>query len=188
MNKILLVAFFALILTASPSYADCTREQAFNKMTKLNQLNIKLQSEVPLDPSKDPEAMNQAYLRNKEFADQMAPAGPLLAAGKYREACAIYDQVAVHFNFDLSSAKGLTMKQLSRDGGKSVSGGCDISEVARRTIALTKDFQTAYDAGRFTYQRQREFSKDSEEAARLSTTDPGRACQKLDELRKKYEL
>jgi len=142
--------------------AQCTRDQAFNKMMKVNQLSASLQAEVPLDPRKDPNGMNTAYQRVKEFTDMMTPAGPLLAEGKYTEACKIYDQVAAKFGFDLKGSKALTMDELRKNGGKKNAGDCDITEMAKRNVQLATDFQQAYASGKFTYERQRQFSKDSE--------------------------
>lgn len=188
MKNILLNFIISTLFSSNLVLADCNKEQAFDKMIKLNQLNVELQNEVPKDPTTDPDAMNRAYERIKEYTDLIVPAGPLLAAGKYNEACAIYDQTAKHFNFNISSAKSLSMKQLQKDGGRSVSGKCNISDVAKRSVGLAQDFAKAYEEGRFTYERQRQFSKDSEELNALASSDPGRACEGIEKLRAEYGL
>ncbi len=183
---------FPLIITAftlpNLVIAECTRDQAFNKMMKLNQLNMDIQSQVPADPRKHPRAMSEAHAKMVMFTTEMAPAGPLLADGKYNEACAIYDKVAAKFGFNLNAAKSLTMEQLEKDGGKSVGGKCDVTEMAIRNAKLMEDFSKAYDAGKFTYERQREFSKDSENLGRFGSSDPGKACDEIARLRDKYQL
>jgi hypothetical protein len=175
----LLLVFFA----ASQARAGCTRDEAFNKMIALQQLNIKLQGEVPLDPRTDPAAMEKAYARNKDFADRMAKAGPLLAAGKFDEACAIYEQLAKDYDFPLGATPSVTMDTVTNS-----TGGCDVTEAAKRMVALAQDFQKAYAEGRFTYEQQRQFSKDHEAAAALLTVDPGKSCAEIDALRAKYGL
>ncbi|HEY8241499.1 MAG TPA: hypothetical protein VIH35_08630, partial [Kiritimatiellia bacterium] len=147
------------------------------------QLNIKLQGEVPLDPRKDPAAMERALARNKDFAERVAKASLLLAQGHHDEACAIYDQLAKEYNFSFDAAPSLTMDDLAKPGP-----GCDVTEAAKRMVALATDFQKAYAEGRFTFEQQRQFSKDHETAAALATVDPAKACAEIDALRAKYGL
>lgn len=187
--KIILSAAMALLVAlASTTRAGCTPDEAFNKMIALNQLNIKLQGEVPLDPTKDPEGMNRAFERAKAFSEAMAKAGPLLADGKFDEACAIYDKIATDFDFSFPATPSKTMDDLRKDGGTGSTGDCDVAGAAERMLALAEDFEKAYAAGKFSYERQREFSKDSETAAALTTVDPSKACEEIAALRKKYGL
>jgi hypothetical protein len=118
----------------------------------------------------------------------MAPAGQLLADGKYNEACTVYDEVAQRFGFDMKSSNAITMDELRKNGGSKKAGDCDITELAKRNVQLATDFQKAYDAGKFSYERQRQFSKDSEKLNMLATSDPGAACRAIDELRAEYGL
>ena len=178
----------ALLVIPTIAHSECTRDQAFNKMMKINQLSASIQSEMPLDPRSEPGAAQTSYERLKDFTDMMAPTGQLLADGKYTEACAIYDQIAQKFGLNMKSSNALTMEQLRKSGGKKGPGGCDVAELARRNIKLATDFQAAYDAGKFTYERQRQFSKDSEKLNMLATSDPGAACRELDQLRAQYGL
>ena len=187
--KIILSAVAALVLAVnSPARAGCTPDEAMNKMIALNQLNIKLQGEIPLDPTKDPEAMNRAFERAKAFSEAMAKAGPLLADGKFDEACAIYDKVAKDFDFSFPATSSLKMDDLRKDGGAGPTGECDITQAAERMVALAEDFEKAYAAGKFSYERQRQFSKDTEPVAALTSTDPSKACEEIAALRKKYGL
>ncbi|MFN8392932.1 MAG: hypothetical protein U0136_21745 [Bdellovibrionota bacterium] len=189
MKKVFCVAMLSLAgVLPLRANADCTRDDAFNKMMKMNQLSTKLQSEVPLDPRVDGAAMNSAADRIKAYADMMAPSGQLLAEGKYNDACALYDKVAAHFGFELDKSNALTMDDLRKNNGKKKAGDCDIVEMAKRNAALANDFKAAYDAGKFTYERQREYSKDSEKLNMLATSDPGAACREIDALRAKYGL
>lgn len=87
-----------------------------------------------------------------------------------------------------SSTTALSPKQVSKDTGKSANAPCDASEVLRRSIRLSVDFQRASKSGAFTPERQQEFSKDSQETNQLATSDPERACKELAGLRKKYGL
>lgn len=182
--------FLCLVVIAFPSLAhtECTRDQAFNKMMKINQLSASLQAEVPLDPRSNPGGSNAAYERMKEFTDMMAPTGQLLADGKYNDACKAYETIAQKFGFDMKGPNALTMEQLRKDGAKKKSSDCDISEMARKNMELVTDFQKAYDAGKFTYERQRQFSKDSEKLNMLATSDPGAACREIARLRAEYGL
>jgi hypothetical protein len=182
--------FLCLVVIAFPTLAqtECTRDQAFNKMMKINQLSASLQAEVPLDPRSDPADSNAAYERMNEFTEMMAPTGQLLAAGKYNEACKAYDAIAQKFGFDMKGSNALSMEQLRKDGGKKKAGDCDVTELARRTVELATDFQKANDAGKFTYERQRQFSKDSEKMNMLATSDPGAACSEIARLRAEYAL
>ena len=184
--KKLIFSFF--ILTLDLAYADCTRDQAFNKMMKLNQLSASIQSEVPLDPREDAGGMNAAYEKMKDYSDRMAPAGPMLADGRYNEACKIYDETAKHFGFNLGASNALTMDQLKANGGKKAKGDCDLTEMAKQNVKLATDFQVAYASGKFTYEEQRQFSKDSEKLNMLATSDPGAACREIEVLRTKYKL
>lgn len=179
-----------LIYSALPSAAsaECSREQAFDKMMKLNQLSASLQATVPTDPRQDGEAMNSAYEKIKDFTDRMAPAGPMLADGRYTEACKIYDETAKHFGFNLGASNALTMEQLQKNGGRKKAGDCDITEMAKQNVKLATDFQVAYGAGKFSYEQQRQFSKDSEKLNMLATSDPGAACREIKVLRSKYGL
>ena len=188
MKTILSAAVVLLLAVSTVTRAGCTPDEAMNKMIALNQLNIKLQGEVPLDPTKDPEAMNRAFERAKVFSEAMAKAGPLLAEGKFDEACAIYDKVAKDFDFSFLATPSLTMDDLRKDGGAGAGGECDVTQAAERMLALAEDFEKAYAAGKFSYERQREFSKDSETAAALTTVDPSKACQEIAALRQKYGL
>jgi hypothetical protein len=185
MKKLIICIYVAAVSTVN---AECTREQAFNKMMKLNELSASLQSEVPLDPTKDVSGMNSSYLKMKDYTDRIAPAGPMLADGRYNEACKIYDDTAKHFGFNLTASKALTMDQLKKNGGKKNAGDCDISEMAKRNVKLATDFQLAYGEGKFTYEEQRQFSKDSEKLNMLATSDPGAACREMEVLRAKYGL
>ena len=179
----------ALLFAVTPiARAGCTADEAFNKMIALNQLNIKLQGEVPLDPTKDPEGMDRAFQRAKVFTDAMAKAGPLLADGKFDEACAIYDKIAKDFDFSFPATTSLKMDDLRKDGGAGPTGGCDLTKAAESMLALAEDFEKAYAAGKFTYERQREFSKDTEPVAAMTTTDPSKACEEIAALRTKYGL
>ena len=188
MKIILSAALFLLVSITPLARAGCTPDEAMNKMIALNQLNIQLQGEVPLDPTKDPEAMNRAFERAKIFSEAMAKAGPLLAEGKFDEACAVYDKVAKDFNFSFPETPSVTMDDLRGDGGAGAGGECDVTQAAERMLALAEDFEKAYAAGKFSYERQREFSKDSETAAALTTVDPSKACEEIAALRKKYGL
>jgi len=77
---------------------------------------------------------------------------------------------------------------LAADGGKSVSGGCSLTDVSERTVQMMLDFQRAFNEGKFSYERQRQFSKDSEALGRLSGSNPGAACKEIERLRKDYNL
>jgi hypothetical protein len=182
------ILFLAVIASPGLAYTECTRDQAFDKMMKLNQLSASLQAEVPLDPRTNPGGSNAAYGRIKEFSEMIAPTGKLLADGKYNEACKAYDEIAQKFGFHMKGSDALTMDQLRKDGGRKKAGDCDITEMAKRNIELATDFQKAYDAGQFTYERQREFSKASEKLNMLATSDPGAACQEIARLRAEYGL
>ena len=186
MNK--LIPTLLTLVLATNAWADCTRDQAFDKMMKLNQLSASLNAEVPIDPRVDGAGMNSAFQRIKEYTDRMAPAGPLLAEGRYNEACKIYDETAAHFGFNLASSNALTMDQLRKDGGRKKAGECDITELAKRNVQLATDFATAFGAGKFTYEQQRQYSKDSEKLNMLATSDPGAACREIEALRAKYGL
>lgn len=169
-------------------HAECTRDQAFNKMMKINQLSASLQSEVPLDPRANPTGMKSSYERLKDYTDMMAPAGQLLADGKYNEACKIYDSVAARFGFDLKTSNALTMDDLRKDGGRKKAGGCDVTELARRNAEFAAAFASAYAAGAFSFEQQRQFSKDSEKLNMLATSDPSQACEEIARLKTKYGL
>jgi hypothetical protein len=80
------------------------------------------------------------------------------------------------------------MDDLRKNGGAKKAGGCDVTELARRNAELAVAFSQAYAAGDFTFERQREFSKDSERLNMLSTSDPSRACEEIARLKTKYGL
>jgi len=82
----------------------------------------------------------------------------------------------------------MTIVQLRKNGAQTKAGGCDIVEMAKRNVKLATGFQAAYDAGKFTYDRQRQFSKDSEKLNMLATSDPKAACDEIDVLRARYGL
>jgi hypothetical protein len=177
-----------LILFSSVALADCTKDQAFNKMMKVNQINVAIQAEMPKDPSADVDAANAAVERIQDFATMMAPAGPLLAAGKYNEACIIYDQITAKYGAGVNAPPPTTMEQIKKNGAQKKKGGCDIIEMAKQNAQLAVDFQAAYDEGKFTTERQRQFSKDSEKLNMLATSDPSAACDEIALLRRKYGL
>jgi hypothetical protein len=184
----LTIIFIANITSSSIALADCTKDQAFNKMMKVNQINVALQAEIPKDPSADVDAFNAVVERNQDFASMMAPAGPLLASGKYNEACAIYDQITAKYGTGLKAPPPTTMEEIKKSGAQKKKGGCDIVEMAKRNAQLAVDFQAAYDEGKFTFERQRQFSKDSEKLNMLATSDPSAACDEIEALRAKYGL
>ena len=178
-------SFSAISLQA---VADCTKDQAFNKMMKVNQINVALQAEMPKDPSADVDAANAVVEKIQDFASMMAPAGPLLAAGKYSEACAIYDQITAKYGAGVKAPPATTMDEIKANGAQKKKGGCDIVEMAKQNAQLSVDFASAFDAGKITQERQRQFSKDSEKLNMLATSDPSAACDEIAALRAKYGL
>jgi len=45
--RIVIILVTSTLASTAVSFADCTRDEAFNKMMKVNQVNVSLQAEMP---------------------------------------------------------------------------------------------------------------------------------------------
>jgi hypothetical protein len=179
-----LFTLFTLINAAS---AECTRDQAFNKMMELNKYSTQLQMQMP-DPKKDPSKFNQEQEKFQTYSKRLASGGPLLAAQKYNEACKVYEDLAKDFKVPESNGKTLTMERLHTDGGRGPQGSCDLTAAAMKMAELSNAFKKAADAGKFPYERSREFGVATEKIGIAMNEDPSRACLMIDQAYADFKL
>ena len=179
-----LVGLLSLNLSAS-ARADCTQEQAFNRMMALNQVGAKLQAALP-DPREDPAGYEANYQRVIDFSTRLASAGPLLAAQKYNEACAVYQKLESDFKVDTGKSNTLTLSELKKDGGKGRGGTCDLSEAAIRMAQITDKYVEARKHNKLSPLQAKEFDRQSREIGITMNEDPSKACTQMADLEKLF--
>lgn len=176
----------SLLVAHAAAHADCTREQAFNKMMAFNPVSAKLQQDWSETLQKDPAAANAKMERIKTLSVQIGKGSELLAAEKYGEACVLYDQLATQYGVSFKDSKTLTMEQLAKDGGRGPGGKCDITEAALRMKSLSDNFEKSMQSGSLPQQKQDALMKRFNEIAVLLSSDPSAACDLIDRTSKEY--
>lgn len=179
----------ALLLSAiNSAHADCTREEAFNKMMALNPVTGRMQQDWAETLQKNPAAANAKVEKIKAFSGRLGEASTLLAQEKYGAACVIYDALAKEAGVSLENSGTLTMKQLETDGGRGTNGACDLTEAAKRSNALAASFHKQYPPGKATDAQSRDFSKRMSDIGIEMSSNPSKACALIDDATKQYGL
>ncbi len=185
------ITFIGITLTfccAASAFAECTRDQAFNRMMQLNTKSMNFQAEVSKLLTTDPEKFNAEQARFKDFAVKLGSGGKLLADGRYNEACALYSALDREFNLPADRKQTLTMERLRKNGGKSTATGCDLSQAAIKMAALSSAFAHAFDEGKITSAQSTQFTRDTESIGVVMNQEPSKACLMIVETAAKFEL
>jgi hypothetical protein len=164
------------------AHGACSREDALNKMTALNQFGMKQQAALP-DPLKDPAGYNANYQQVIDFGTRLAEVGKTLAAKEYDQACATYDALAKDYHVDIAGQHVRPMSEIEAEAKKPPKGKCDLAEAARRSMWLTESFQKRAGGDRDAWQR---FGKETEPVGLLMQQDPNEACGLIDDIALKY--
>ena len=183
----LCLLFVLLAVSASSSFAECNRDQAFNKMMVLGHAQTKMNTEISSLPSGRAKQVKQ--LRWAELSKEVAMVGSTLAAEKYTEACGEYDRIAKKYDIDLekSSSGVITMEQIRKDGGKG-SGPCSQADASKKLMGMSEQLQDRAANGEISRGVLSAFFEETEPLGAMMYTDPGAVCKKLDSLKPKYEL
>ena len=115
MRQIHILAAISLCFTlVELAHADCTQEQAFNKMMVLNQAKSEVQAKMnslPAGPAK-----NSVMARWARLGQEIAMVGKDLASKNYNVACTKYDQIAQRhkINVEEVAKRSKTVAQLKK--------------------------------------------------------------------------
>ena len=177
----------ALSLSAATAHADCTRDDAFNKMMALNQYGMRLQAALP-DPLKDPDGYNANYKKVMDFNTRLGNVGQTLADGKYGEACATYDALAKDYGVDYAAQAVRPLSAYEADAKAPPKAGCDIVEASKRSMWLTTAFQQHAEAKKLDREAWVTFGNETEPVGLAMQQDPAEACAMIDRIAAKYGL
>ncbi len=173
--------FLALLLiTAGTSCSGgCDANQATNKMLALNKVQGRLASHGSAVDSATSVAL----------AKESGAISELIAQQKYGEACEQAEALAKRMGLDLAKEQEgmLTIEQLAKDGGKG-SGTCSVADAAKKQMEVHAMLQAEVDAGKRTSDIFAQFGEDTKGYAELLATNPSKACELLEELKKRYGL
>ena len=174
--------YLALLLVGlllSSCTRECDSNEAYNRMLALGKVQSRLVAKG---------GEGGAALANL-LATESVPVGELIAQGKYGEACKKADEIEAAHGLDLKGEISgmVTMEELAKDGGKG-SGHCSMADASRKQMELHGLLQAEVDNGKRSSEVFRDFAKDTLSFGDLLTSDPSKACDLIEDLRKKYEL
>lgn len=113
----------------------------------------------------------------------------LIAQKKYGEACKLADEIAAKYKLNLAAEQEemISVEQLAKDGGKGA-GKCSVADAAKMQMELHASLQTEVTAGRMQQDIFNRFNNDTKDYASLLSTNPGKACELFEKLKKDYGL
>jgi hypothetical protein len=155
----------------------CDADQATNRMLALNKLQARLFAQGG-------EGITTFAIA---LQSESGAVSELIAQQRYNEACAKVLELEKRYKLDLTKeAEGmLTIEQLRADGGKGT-GSCSIADAAKKQMELHSLLQKEVDAGRKSSSIFSDFAVDTQGYGEMLATDPSKACELFESLRKKY--
>lgn len=113
----------------------------------------------------------------------------LIAQGDFSGACKRADEIEAKYKLDLASEqKGmLTIEQLTKDGGKGT-GSCSISEASIKQMEIHSQIQAAIASGQKPADSINRFSDKTMKFGELLVSDPSKACELLEQVKRELEL
>jgi hypothetical protein len=174
-NLILIIVLTLIAACSKP----CDSNTAMNKLLAFN----KIQGRVLAKGGEGLEAYGLA------LGQETGPASELIAQQKYAEACKALDELAAKYKIDLDKEQEgmITIEDLAKDGGKGT-GNCSIADAAQKQMELHGLLQAEVDAGRKTTAIFSTFNEDTKGYAEMLSTNPSKACELFETLKKKYGL
>ncbi len=190
MKKINLVMIISLlILFPVMVIAECSEEQAFNRMMEMQQHSNKMQMEITAALNSQDPAANTKIQKFQEFSTRLGSGGQLLADKKYTEACNLYASLSKDYGFKLGQGNTLSVADLKKDGGRSKGNGrCDLADAALRMGHITEAFQKKFESGQLSQVQQRQFSDQTTEIGTMMNSNPSQACDMMDGLESRFAL
>ncbi len=171
--------FTAVLFNAATAFADCTHDQAMNKMLAFNRALSRMMASGNYTPESP----------GVKATMESAPAGQLIADNKFNEACALYENLAKKFNIDLTKeAEGLiTIERATKDGGKGT-GSCTQADAHIKMMKMHEQLEDKVALGDMDRDVFRRFGDDTRAFGDLMYTNPSEICRRFDEMKKKYGL
>jgi hypothetical protein len=173
---VILTSLIALVQAPSSVSAECTRDQAFNKMLALGRAKARFQAT---------EGMSQ---RVAVLTVDIANVGKTLGDKKYGEACQRYDEIAAKYSIDLKEMqKGLIdTAAIKKDGGKGGPGGCSQADASKKMMDTVNKLQDRAALGEGDMNDISRFMNALNPYGELMSTNPTEYCKKVAEISKQF--
>jgi hypothetical protein len=180
------IVFLLLGAFGPAAFAQCSEDQAFNKMMAFNLAWGEYQRQYSAMPM---HKQGEEFPKFSSGAERSAALSAKLAEKKWNEVCAGYDALAKEYGFNVKAAsKGMiTMEELKKDGGRR-GGECDVGEAAKNHMGLMEKFTDKLANGEVTRQEQAAFMREWEPIGRNMQFDPSKVCSDSRALAKKWGL
>ncbi len=179
MRSIVAIVPLCTLFFATGCQSACDSNEASNRMLALGRVQARMFATGGDGVTKFAAAIQT----------ESAPISELIAAHKYDDACRLADEIAAKYKIDLKKERDgmVTVEQLAKDGGKG-GGSCSIADAAKKQMELHQLLQKEIEAGRQTPAILQKFNNDTRSYGELLTTNPGKACELLDRVKKDYGL
>lgn len=180
------LAVAAGTIVAPTAFAECNRDQAYNKMMAFNQAWMKYQQAYSALPMQEQGAQFQKF---SSGVDRMSKLSAKLATNEWNTVCQGYDALAKEFGFDLKkSAQGmLTMADLRKDGGRR-GGQCGVGDAAKKFMEMFQRFQDKKANGDTTLAEEEAFRAAADPLGPEMNRNPSAVCAKVAEISKEFGL